>query len=109
MRTICCCSRWTTTGRSASWSGRCATARRSRPAAKPRPPRWEPWLPATAATYTEAVHAVLRSFEERDRFLERVPVADPVIVLQRLAALRDMERPLVSSRLPHLRQEPRDG
>lgn len=59
--------------------------------------------------YAAAVGAVLRSFEERARFLERIPVADTVIVPQRLAALRDMEQPLVSSRLPGLHEESRDG
>jgi hypothetical protein len=52
------------------------------------------------AAYAEAIHAVVRSFEERSRFLERVPVADTVIVLQRLAAERGIEEPLSSSRLP---------
>ncbi|UGS38427.1 hypothetical protein [Capillimicrobium parvum] len=56
------------------------------------------------AAYGEAVGAVLRSFEERTRFLERVPVADTVIVLQRLAARRGMEAPLVSTRLPRSKE-----
>lgn len=38
--------------------------------------------------YATAVRAVLVSFETRDRYLEDVPVADTVIVLQLLAADR---------------------
>ena len=38
--------------------------------------------------YTEAVEAVLESFEARDAYLEDVAVADTVIVLQLLAARR---------------------
>jgi hypothetical protein len=40
------------------------------------------------AGYAGAVEAVLGSFESRDEYLEDVPVADTVIVLQRLAARR---------------------
>ena len=37
------------------------------------------------AGYTEAVEAVLVSFETRDEYLEDMPVADTVLVLQALA------------------------
>jgi hypothetical protein len=40
------------------------------------------------AAYADASEAVLRSFEERDAFLEDIPVADTVIVLDALAAAR---------------------
>ena len=36
--------------------------------------------------YVEAVESVLESFETRDEYLEDVPVADTVLVLQALAA-----------------------
>lgn len=54
----------------------------------------------SASGYGEAVGEVLGSFETRSRFLEKVPVADTVIVLQRLAARRGIARPLGSPRLP---------
>ncbi|MGB2952642.1 MAG: hypothetical protein WBB74_04525 [Gaiellaceae bacterium] len=50
--------------------------------------------------YTEAVEAVLRSFEQRDEYLDDVPVADTVIVLQTLAARRGMAAELSSALLP---------
>jgi hypothetical protein len=50
--------------------------------------------------YTEAVEAVLRSFETRDEYLEDVPVADTVLVLQGLAGRRDLAVELSSSLLP---------
>ena len=40
--------------------------------------------------YTEAVEAVLESFETRDAYLEDVAVADTVVVLQLLATRRGM-------------------
>jgi hypothetical protein len=40
--------------------------------------------------YADAVGRVLRSFEERDAYLEDVPVADTVIVLEALAKARDL-------------------
>jgi len=50
--------------------------------------------------YVEAVEDVLESFETRDEYLEDVPVADTVLVLQALAARRSMaaelESPLLS-------------
>jgi tetratricopeptide (TPR) repeat protein len=53
--------------------------------------------------YVEAVESVLESFETRDGYLEDVPIADTVLVLQALAARRDIatdlpESPLLPSR-----------
>jgi hypothetical protein len=50
--------------------------------------------------YVEAVESVLRSFETRDAYLEDVPVADTVLVLQALAARRNMAAELTSQLLP---------
>ena len=50
--------------------------------------------------YTEAVEAVLESFETRDEYLEELPVADTVLVLQALAARRGMAVELSSPLLP---------
>jgi hypothetical protein len=50
--------------------------------------------------YAEAVEAVLESFETRDEYLEDLPVADTVMVLQALAARRGMAAPLASDLLP---------
>ncbi|MGE5275034.1 MAG: hypothetical protein ACM3QU_14890 [Verrucomicrobiota bacterium] len=50
--------------------------------------------------YTEAIESVLESFEAREAHLEDVPVADTVIVLQALAAKRNMEADLTSDLLP---------
>jgi len=50
--------------------------------------------------YTEAVEAVLESFETRDEYLEDLPVADTVLVLQALAARRDLAASLASRLLP---------
>jgi hypothetical protein len=50
--------------------------------------------------YVEAVESVLESFETRDAYLEDVPVADTVIVLQALAARRDLAAELSSPLLP---------
>jgi hypothetical protein len=50
--------------------------------------------------YVEAIEEVLESFENRDEYLEGVPVADTVLVLQALAARRDMAAPLQSELLP---------
>jgi hypothetical protein len=50
--------------------------------------------------YTEAIEAVLESFETRDEYLEDVPVADTVVVLQVLAAEREMAAELSSPLLP---------
>jgi hypothetical protein len=53
-----------------------------------------------AAAYTEAADAVLASFEERDAYLEDIPVADTVIVLETLAARRGIAADLRSELLP---------
>ena len=50
--------------------------------------------------YIEAVEAVLESFETRDEYLEDLPVADTVMVLQALAARRTMAAELSSPMLP---------
>ena len=52
------------------------------------------------AGYTLAVESVLESFEVRDEYLEDIPVADTVIVLQTLALQRDMAAELESPLLP---------
>jgi hypothetical protein len=53
-----------------------------------------------AAGYVEAVESVLASFESRDSYLEDIPVADTVLVLQALAARRNMAADLTSDLLP---------
>jgi hypothetical protein len=53
--------------------------------------------------YVEAVESVLESFETRDAYLEDVPVADTVMVLQALATRRDMAAELESPLLPPAR------
>jgi hypothetical protein len=50
--------------------------------------------------YTEAAESVLESFETRHEYLEDIPVADTVIVLQTLAARRGMAAKLTSELLP---------
>ena len=50
--------------------------------------------------YVEAVESVLESFETRDDYLEDLPVADTVLVLQALAARRNMAADLSSELLP---------
>jgi len=50
--------------------------------------------------YVEAVESVLESFETRDEYLEDIPVADTVVVLQALAARRDLAADLASPLLP---------
>ena len=50
--------------------------------------------------YTYAVESVLESFATRDAYLEDMPVADTVIVLQALAGRRDMAAQLTSPLLP---------
>jgi hypothetical protein len=50
--------------------------------------------------YTEAVEAVLDSFEARDEYLEDLPVADTVLVLQALGDRRGMAAELSSPLLP---------
>ena len=53
-----------------------------------------------AIGYVEAVENVLESFETREEYLEDVPVADTVIVLQALADRRDFVADLESPLLP---------
>lgn len=50
--------------------------------------------------YIEAVESVLESFETREEYLEDVPIADTVLVLQELAARRDLAAELESPLLP---------
>jgi tetratricopeptide (TPR) repeat protein len=50
--------------------------------------------------YIEAIETVLESFETRDEYLEDLPVADTVLVLQGLAARRNMAAQLNSALLP---------
>ena len=50
--------------------------------------------------YVGAVERVLESFEKRDDYLEDIPVADTVLVLQALAARRGMTAELSSPLLP---------
>jgi hypothetical protein len=50
--------------------------------------------------YTEAIESVLESFETRDEYLEDIPVADTVLVLQALAARRGIAAELSSPLLP---------
>ena len=50
--------------------------------------------------YLEAIEAVLESFETREDYLEDLPAADTVVVLQALAARRDMAAELSSPLLP---------
>ena len=52
------------------------------------------------AAYRTAVAAVLRSFETREEYLEAIPVADTVVVLQALAVPRGLEAELDSPLLP---------
>jgi hypothetical protein len=53
-----------------------------------------------AIGYIGAVEHVLESFETREGYLEDVPVADTVLVLQALAARRDLRAELESPLLP---------
>jgi hypothetical protein len=53
-----------------------------------------------AIGYVEAVEAVLESFETREEYLEDIPVADTVLVLQALAGRRDLVAELDSPLLP---------
>jgi tetratricopeptide (TPR) repeat protein len=50
--------------------------------------------------YTYAVESVLESFERRDEYLEEIPVADTVLVLQALARRHRMAAELASPLLP---------
>ncbi len=53
-----------------------------------------------AVGYVEAVESVLESFEARDAYLEDVPVAETVLVLQALADRRGLAAELDSPLLP---------
>jgi hypothetical protein len=50
--------------------------------------------------YVEAVEAVLETFETREDYLEDIPVADTVLVLQALAGRRELAAELSSQLLP---------
>jgi hypothetical protein len=50
--------------------------------------------------YAVAIDSVLDSFEAREEYLEDLPVADTVLVLQALAARRGMAAELSSPLLP---------
>jgi hypothetical protein len=50
--------------------------------------------------YAEAVEEVLESFETREEYLEGLPVADTVLVLQALARRRGLAAELSSPLLP---------
>jgi tetratricopeptide (TPR) repeat protein len=50
--------------------------------------------------YTYAVESVLESFVTRDEYLEDIPIADTVMVLEELAARRDLAAELSSPLLP---------
>lgn len=50
--------------------------------------------------YAAAIESVLASFEARDEYLEDLPVADTVLVLQALARERGLDVPLSSPLLP---------
>ena len=52
---------------------------------------------ADPVDYALSVDRIVESFEERSEFLEDVPVADTVLVLQRLAAARDLAADLAPS------------
>ena len=53
-----------------------------------------------ALGYSDAIEAVLESFETREDYLEGLPAADTVVVLQAFAARRDMAAELSSPLLP---------
>jgi hypothetical protein len=53
-----------------------------------------------AVGYVEAIEAVLESFETRTDYLEDVPVADTVLVLQALAEPRGLRAELTSPLIP---------
>ena len=55
---------------------------------------------ADRSAYIRAVESVLESFEAREEYLEDIAVADTVLVLQALAARRELTAELVSPLLP---------
>jgi len=50
--------------------------------------------------YIQSIEAVLESFEQRDAYLEDIPVADTVLVLEALAGRRGLAAELESELLP---------
>jgi hypothetical protein len=58
---------------------------------------------ADASAYQEAAGRVLASFEERDAYLEDIPIADTVVVLEALASRRGLAAGLRSPLLPESR------
>jgi hypothetical protein len=50
--------------------------------------------------YTQAIEAALRSVEQRDEYLEDIPIADTVLALQALADRRGLAAELASPLLP---------
>jgi hypothetical protein len=54
--------------------------------------------------YVYAIESVLESFETRDEYLEDIPVADTVLVLQALAGRRELRAELSSPLLPLARR-----
>ena len=86
--------------------------RRAGAGARRRDPHARRLSPATSATRSptsprrtssgtsEAIEAVLESFEAREEYLEDMPVADTVLVLQALARRRGIEAELSSPLLP---------
>ncbi len=53
-----------------------------------------------ASAYRDAAASVLASFESRQEFLENLPVADTVLVLELLAAQRGIAAGFSSALLP---------
>ena len=53
-----------------------------------------------AAVYTSGLQRVVRSFEERDEYLEDVPIADTALVLDVLAEVRGLAQQPTSPLLP---------
>ncbi len=52
------------------------------------------------AMYATAIESVLKSFETRDEYLEDIPVADTVLVLQAISERRSLAAELASPLLP---------
>ena len=65
-----------------------------------RPTRSRSSPPRTSSATSRRSSGVLESFETRDAYLEDLPVADTVLVLQALAARRGMSAELSSPLLP---------
>ena len=58
------------------------------------------WRPKTCPATPDAIESVLESFERRDEYLEEIPVADTVLVLQALARRDEIAAELDSPLLP---------